>query len=263
MSEAIRTDHVDEDQARRALIDTCLRFAPLGLNQGKSGNASLRWHRGAEAGMLITPSGLAYELTSLDDIVWVPFAQPAAASATLCDPGSSDRFEGRWPPRSAPDDAPLQPPDRYDGRRIPSSEWRMHRDLYGGRDEARAIVHVHSPYATSLACLPAIQARGIPAFHYMIALAGGDDIRCARYATFGTQALSDAVLDALAGRRACLLANHGQIAFGASLEQALALALELETLARQYAQARQLGEPVLLDAAEMERVLRAFERYGR
>lgn len=229
-----------ENHARRALIDTCLKFAPLGLNQGKSGNASVRWHRGLEDGMLITPSGLAYEHTHIDDLAWVPLEQP------------SQRV-----------DAVLEPPARFDGRKAPSSEWRMHLDLYAARTEVAGVVHVHSPYATTLACLPAVQQRGIPAFHYMVAVAGGHDIGCARYATFGTQALSDAALVALRGRRACLLANHGQLAIGASLEQALALAVEIENLSRQYLQAIQAGEPVLLDRAEMDRVLLAFERYGR
>lgn len=231
-----------EDLAREALIDLCLQFAPLGLNQGKSGNASLRWHRGAEEGLLITPSGLAYEATTPDDIVWIALEQPSATRA---------------------DQDILAPPGRRDGVRAPSSEWRMHRDIFADTPAAQAIVHVHSVHATSLACLPRIQREGIPAFHYMVAVAGGVDIRCARYATFGTQALSDAALEALRGRRACLLANHGQIAWGANLEQALALALEVETLARQYWQVLQLGEPALLDEAEMARVLAAFGRYGR
>ena len=231
-----------EDAARQALIETCLRFAPLGLNQGKSGNASLRWHRGAEPGLLITPSGLPYERTTIDDIVWVPLDQPLSAAAAT---------------------AVLEPPARFDGRLAPSSEWRMHRDLLASRDAMSAVVHVHSPYATTLACLPRIHREGVPAFHYMIAVAGGTDLRCAAYATFGTQALSDAALDALGPRRACLLANHGQLALGVGLEEALSLALEVETLSRLYWQALQIGEPVLLDAAEMARVQASFSRYGR
>lgn len=233
--------YLSENHARQALIETCLQFAPLGLNQGKSGNASLRWHRSAEDGMLVTPSGLAYERMQIDDLVWVPLEQPA--------PHDHEPV--------------LAPPPRFDGARVPSSEWRMHLDIYRARREADAVVHVHSSYATTLACLPAIQAAGIPAFHYMIAVAGGHDIRCARYATFGTQALSDAALAALADRRACLLANHGQIALGADLPQALSIALEVETLSRQYLQALQVGRPVVLSDEEMRRVLEAFARYGR
>ncbi|NBS63700.1 MAG: class II aldolase [Betaproteobacteria bacterium] len=250
-----------ENHARQALIETCLQFARLGLNQGKSGNASLRWHRSAEEGMLVTPSGLAYEHMQIDDPVWVALEQSApdavSEAAAVTDPVSARE--------AAPHDRepPLAPPSRFDGRRVPSSEWRMHLDIYRARREADAVVHVHSSYATTLACLPAIQAAGIPAFHYMIAVAGGHDIRCARYATFGTQALSDAALDALVDRRACLLANHGQIALGADLPQALSIALEVETLSRQYLQALQVGSPVVLSDEEMRRVLTAFAHYGR
>ena len=259
-----------ENDARRALIDACLQFAALGLNQGKSGNASLRWRRSAEDGMLVTPSGLAYERTQIDDLVWVPLMQPASAlapshaasvAAAAVDPASG---QATGPEDDAlPPALPLSPPSRFDGRRAPSSEWRMHLDIYRVRPEVGAVVHVHSPYATTLACLPAIQAAGIPAFHYMIAVAGGHDIRCARYATFGTQALSEAALVALSDRRACLLANHGQMALGADLPQALSLALEVESLSRQYLQALQVGQPVVLPDDEMARVLEAFARYGR
>lgn len=250
-----------ENHARQALIETCLQFAPLGLNQGKSGNASLRWNRSAEDGMLVTPSGLAYERMQIDDLVWVPLEQPAphaGSQAAAISPPIANR-------EATPHDhePALAPPPRFDSPRVPSSEWRMHLDIYRARCEADAVVHVHSSYATTLACLPAIQAAGIPAFHYMIAVAGGHDIRCARYATFGTQALSDAALAALADRRACLLANHGQIALGADLPQALSIALEVETLSRQYLQALQVGSPVVLSDEEMRRVLEAFARYGR
>jgi L-fuculose-phosphate aldolase len=140
----------------------------------------------------------------------------------------------------------------------PSSEWRFHRDIYAARRAVGAIVHVHSPYATALAC----QRRAIPAFHYMISVAGGDSVRCADYATFGTQALSDAALAALEGRRACLLANHGQIALGTTLEAAFDLAGEVEELARQYLIAGASGIPVLLDGAEMRAVAEQFKGYG-
>ena len=118
----------------------------------------------------------------------------------------------------------------HKGRLLPSSEWRFHRDILAARPDLGAVVHTHSPYATTLACL----GRGIPAFHYMVAVAGGPDIRCAPYATFGTQELSDHALEALDGRTACLLANHGMIAAGATLDKALALAVEVETLAGMY-----------------------------
>lgn len=153
---------------------------------------------------------------------------------------------------------PLDMEGSFPAAMKPSSEWRFHRDLYAAFPEARAVVHAHSPFAVALACL----RRDIPPFHYMVAMAGGTDIRCAAYATFGTQALSDAVLAALQGRRACLMANHGLLAWGRSLKGALALALEVEALCGQYLRASQAGEPVLLTAAEMAEVLEKFKGYG-
>ena len=143
--------------------------------------------------------------------------------------------------------------------RPPSSEWRFHRDLYAAREDIGALIHTHAPFATTLACLD----RTIPAFHYMVAKAGGADIRCAGYATFGTQALSDHVVAAMTGRKACLMSHHGMIAGGATLDAALGLAVEVEQLAEMYWRALQLGAPVLLDDAEMARVARQFEGYGR
>ncbi|MCZ6604106.1 MAG: class II aldolase/adducin family protein [Alphaproteobacteria bacterium] len=140
----------------------------------------------------------------------------------------------------------------------PSSEWWFHKDILAHRPEIGAVVHAHSPFATVLA----VHAKPIPAFHYMIALAGGSDIRCASYATFGTQALSDAVLRALDGRDACLMANHGLIALGADIGGALALAVEVEALAAMYVHALQLGSPKLLSAVEMRRVRAKFAKYG-
>ena len=148
-----------------------------------------------------------------------------------------------------------------DGPRRPSSEWRFHHDLYAHRSDVRAVVHTHATHCTALACLPAVQRDGIPPFHYMVAAAGGRDIRCAPYATFGSQALSDHALAALEGRRACLLAHHGMIATGLTLEAALALAVEVESLARMYAQALQLGGPAVLPDDEMTRVLERFADY--
>lgn len=140
----------------------------------------------------------------------------------------------------------------------PSSEWRFHRDIYAARSDVRAIVHSHSSYATALSC----HRRGVPSFHYMVAVAGGSDIRCAPYALFGSQALSDGALEALADRRACLLANHGQIAVGQNVAKAIALAVEVEELARQYNLAMAFGEPVLLNDTEMQAVLERFKTYG-
>ena len=168
-------------------------------------------------GLLITPSSLPSERMGLDDLV---------------------ELDAHGRVRQA---AP--------GRR-PSSEWRLHADLLRNRPEVGAVVHCHSIRATALAC----HGRGIPAFHYMVVQAGGADIRCAPYATFGGQELSDGALEALGGRRACLLAHHGQVTLGRDLDQAVALAMEVETLAHMYLEALRLGEPPPLAAAEMARV---------
>jgi L-fuculose-phosphate aldolase len=213
----------NERALREAVIATAIAMNAAGINRGKSGNVSARWREGSFDGFLITPTGVPYDQTAPEQIV----------AMTL---GGKAR-----------------------GTLLPSSEWRFHRDIYVARVDARAIVHTHAPFATSLACLH----RGIPPFHYMVAVAGGRDIRCAGYATFGTQALSDHALAALEGRDACLLANHGMIAVGASLAKALALAVEVETLAEMYSRALQIGEPVLLPDAEMDVVLEKFRTYGQ
>ena len=176
-----------------------------------------------EQRFFVSPSGMDYELLQADDV-------------PLMD------LEGRW-----------------FGRHRPSSEWRFHRDILRSRPDVGAIVHTHSPRATALACT----GRGIPAFHYMVAIAGGSDIRCAPYHTFGTQELSDAALAALRDRKACLLANHGVIATGADLASAMRLAGEVENLALQYSVALTLGEIRVLDDAEMSRVIEKFRTYGQ
>ena len=159
-----------------------------------------------------------------------------------------------------PDDVPLMDLEgRWFGRRRPSSEWRFHRDIFKSRRDVGAIVHTHSPQATALACT----GRGIPAFHYMVAVAGGRDVRCAPYHGFGTQELSDAALAALRDRKACLLGNHGVIATGADLPSAVSLAGEVENLALQYCAALSLGEVRILDDAEMGRVVEKFRTYGQ
>lgn len=208
---------------REAIVEYALRFAPSGLSQGTSGNLSVRWNDNGRDGMLITPSGVDYRRLRPQDLAFV----------SLCD--------GAW-----------------EGLLKPSSEWRFHRDIYAARPELAAVVHAHPTHATALA----VQRRDMPAFHYMVAQAGGRDIRCAPYATFGTETLSRNALAALEGRRACLLANHGLIAAGADLESAFALALEVEQLAQQYLQALASGEPVVLPDDEMDRVLEAFKSYG-
>lgn len=173
--------------------------------------------------MLISPTGMEYETLEPADIV-------------LMD------FDGA-----------------HHGRRRPSSEWRFHRDILVSRPDVSAVVHTHSLHAVSLACT----GRGIPPFHYMVAVAGGSDIRCAPYRTFGTQALSDAALEALRDRKACLLANHGVIALGADLRAALLLAGEVENLAAQYTRALTLGDVQLLGPAQMRRVVEKFRSYGQ
>jgi L-fuculose-phosphate aldolase len=227
---------VSEQAARREIVETCRCLAGLGLGFGRAGNVSLRWHRGGPQGegVLVTPAALRYESMGEDDIVWMPLSI---------------------------DEEALHARKGAAGGRRPSSEWRMHRDLHRSRPDCGAVVHVHSPAATSLACLPRIQAEGSPAFHYMVAVAGGPDIRCAPYRSFGTAELSEVSLQALEGRKACLLANHGSVALGRTLADALELAVELESLAGMYAQALQIGEPVRLGDDEIERVLQRFAEY--
>ena len=208
---------------REAVIATARAMNASGINVNKSGNVSVRCRRGPRQGFLLTPTGVPYERLVPDDIAFVDDSGHAV------------------------------------GRCEPSSEWRFHAAIYGVREDLEAVVHTHSPHATALAC----QGLSIPAFHYMVAVAGGADIRCAGYATFGTQALADNVLTALDGRRACLLAHHGVIACSGSLESALALAVEVENLARTYVVVRGLGEPRLLEADEMQRVLERFRTYGQ
>lgn len=202
----------------RDLVAFARKLNDLGLNPGRAGNLSVR----TGGGFLITPSGRPYDALSEQDLVAVDGAGQAK------------------------------------GAHAPSSEWRLHRDIYAAHPDARAIVHTHSPFATTLACL----RRGIPSFHYEVAFAGGADIRCGNYATFGTQELSDACLAALEGRRACLLANHGTVAYGRDLRAAVELAQKVEVLAQIYWQALQVGEPALLDAEEMARVAEKLSHYG-
>ena len=226
----LNLDHIQHKAVRNEIIRTTLRMNELGINQGKAGNVSVRMDasspqrgEGWDGGFLITPTGIPYEETRPEQIVAM-------------------RMDGT-----------------HQGEVLPSSEWRFHRDIYAARNEVNAIVHTHAPYATTLACMD----RDIPSFHYMIAVAGGNDIRCAPYATFGTQQLSDHVINALRDRKACLMSHHGMIACGDSLQTALALAVEVETLARIYWQALQIGEPALLDEAEMRLVIDKFQTYGQ
>ena len=213
--------HDHERAARQSQIDHCCAMNASGLSLNKSGNASLRWG----GGLLITPTGRAYDRLQPEDIVFL-------------------EADGTCPP----------------GQLLPSSEWRFHCDILRAFPGVHAVVHVHSPHATALACL----GQGIPAFHYMVAVAGGDRIPCADYATFGTPELSRNVLHALdGGLHACLMANHGQVATGKTLAEAYALAWEVENLARQYILARSLGATRDLPREEMARVLEKFRHYGQ
>ncbi len=203
---------------RQQLIDTAVAMNGSGINQGTSGNLSCR----CEDGMLITPSGMDYANLAAGDVVFVDHAGE---------------------PR---------------GPRLPSSEWRIHQDIYTARADAGAILHAHPTACAALACLN----KPIPAFHYMVAVAGGRDIPCAPYATFGSQELSDRVVVALEGRKACLMANHGLVCLAGNLDKALALAVEVEMLARTYLLCLSVGEPAVLDDREMDRVLLKFRTYG-
>ena len=206
---------------RRAVADTVRWLMARGLYAGTSGNVSAR----AAGGMLITPTG-------------VPCDDVSAASIVAMSADGTPHGKRRL---------------------APSSEWRIHLDIYRRRPDVGAVVHTHSTAATALSCL----RQPIPAFHYMVAKAGGDDIRCARYATYGTAALSRNALAALAGgRRACLLANHGLLALGQDLVAARALAEEVEALCTQLIAARAAGRPVILPAGEMKRVRAKFATYG-
>ena len=209
----------NNEDLRRDVIRTCQEMNAVGINQGTSGNVSVR----NDEGFLITASGVAYNDMAPKQVVQM------------------DLDGGYWGPI------------------LPSSEWRMHMEIYRTRPEAKAIVHVHSPHATALSCL----REDIPAFHYTIGVTGGASLRCAEYASFGTEALSEAMLQAIEGRNACLLANHGMICFAAKPERALALAVELESLCQQYILTRQCGSPVSLDQSEMAEILRRFDTYGK
>ncbi len=210
-----------EKALREELVERYREMNRAGINQGTSGNISARF----EDRMLITPSATPVDALTLDTI----------ASVALDDP------HGAW-----------------EGPLAPSTEWRFHRALLRGRDDARAVVHAHPTYCTTLA----IARREIPACHYMIAAFGGNNVRCSGYATFGTEELSRLIMDAMSGRSACLIANHGMVAIGESLAKAMWRAIELETIARQYYLSLLIGGPILLDDIEIGAASKGFTRYG-
>jgi L-fuculose-phosphate aldolase len=212
---------IPKQDLRAGIVATCRELNRIGLNHGTAGNVS---HR-IEGGMLISPTSLAYERMKPDDVIAMG-------------------FDGS-----------------YEGRHLPSSEWRFHRDILRSRDDVNVVVHTHSLFCTTLA----VQERAIPAFHYMVAVAGGDDIRCAPYACFGTQALADHAVAALEGRYACLLGHHGLIVLAKTFEKAVRLAVEVEALAKMYTHALAIAEPPRLSQAEMAQVREQMRRmsYGQ
>ncbi len=206
-------------EQRREIVKACQDMNRRGINQGTSGNISVR----VKEGFLLTPSGMAYDEMKPADIVL------------------------------------MKKDASHVGSRKPSSEWRFHHALMGKRPEIGAVVHTHSMFATTLSCL----GMEIPAVHYMIAAAGGNTIRCAPYATYGTPETAANAVKALEGRNACLLANHGMIVIGPNLKKAMWLAVEVETLAAQYWRALQIGKPNILSKAEIGRVIDKFKSYGQ
>ena len=215
--------HPDEALLRDKAVAAVRRLDALGMNRGSTGNLSLRWAHAGQSGMLITPTGMGADDLTPNDMVWL---------------GEDGTVHGTWQP---------------------SSEWHFHQATYRARPDLQAIVHTHSVHATALACL----RRGLPAFHYMVAVAGGDSVPLVPYFTFGSEALSHAVAQAMGHRDACLMANHGLVAGGTTLARAMKVALEIESLCQVYLLALAVGEPALLSAGEMAEVLLKFGSYGR
>jgi L-fuculose-phosphate aldolase len=214
---------------REDIVQACRGMISAGLTRGTSGNVSAR----AADGMIITPSAVPFDELEPEQLLFVPLALDTVDPDTVeFDTASGLRF---------------------------STEWRLHAAILRARPEIGAVLHAHPPYGTALACL----RRDIPAFHYMIAVAGGADIRCADYATFGTPDLAACAVAALVDRTACLLANHGTVALGDTPAHALDRAIEVEALAEMYCHALAAGEPVLLGDAEIAAVMQAFRGYGR
>ena len=208
---------------KKQIIKFSKKLNSTNLSALRSGNISARAKEKGVDGFYITPSGMRYDDLKPSDIVFVS-------------------LEGR-----------------FDKKRKPSSEWRFHQDIYVNKKEAKAIVHAHSTCATAVST----HQRSIPAFHYMVAVAGGEDIKCTKYATFGTRKLSNNILSALKNRSACLIGNHGQIAFGENLEKAFELAQEIENICHQYIYALRIGIPKILSKKEMKIVLGKMKNYKR
>ena len=211
---------------RNQIIEFSLKLNSTNLSPLRSGNISLRAKEDDMDGYLITPSGKKYDSLKSENIIFMGLNEE---------------------------------PENNDSGNKPSSEWRFHRDIYLNKKDAQAIVHAHSPHATAVSS----HGKSIPPFHYMIALAGGEDIKCSEYATFGTKELSDNVINALTNRSACLMSNHGQVAFGKNLEEAFELAQEIENICQQYIIALKIGEPKILSFEEMKKVLDKAKNYKK
>ena len=209
---------------RSTVIKYSKKLNSTNLSALRSGNISVRAKEKKIDGFYITPSGTKYSSLKLKDIVFVT-------------------LEGKF--------------DKKKG--VPSSEWRFHQDIYVNKKEAKAIVHAHSTCATAIST----HQKSIPAFHYMIGVAGGEDIKCTKYATFGTRKLSNNILSALKNRSACLIGNHGQIAFGGNLDKAFELAQEVENICNQYINALRIGIPKILSKKEMKVVLGKMKNYKK
>ena len=217
------THTVAEAELRGQAVLAMRRLDALGLNRGSTGNLSLRSARDGRPGMLITPTGMGADTLNAQDMVWV---------------GEDGAVQGDW---------------------LPSSEWHFHQATYGARADVNAVVHTHSIHATALACME----RELPAFHYMVAVAGGDSVPCTAYHSFGSVELSQAVAQALVARNACLMAHHGLVAVGATLSAAMKVAIEIEALCEIYMKLLPLGEPVHLNREQMAEVLEKFRHYGQ
>ena len=211
---------------RNKIIEYSLKLNSTNLSPLRSGNISIRATEDDIEGYLITPSGRKYDTLRSRDIVFRGFNEDSEST---------------------------------DSDNKPSSEWRFHRDIYLKKKEAQAIVHAHSPHATAVSS----HRKSIPPFHYMIALAGGEDIKCAEYGTFGSRELSENVIKALENRSACLMSNHGQVAFGKNLEAAFELAQEIENICHEYSIARKLGKPKILAFEEMKKVVDKAKNYKK
>ena len=217
------------EELKNEVIKFAQKLNSTNLSPLRSGNVSIRAKKDDVDGFLLTPSGIKYETLKNDDIVFLSLREE------------------------------YNNLKMFNSSLNPSSEWRFHQDIYRKKPEAKAIVHAHSPHATAVSA----HGKPIPAFHYMVALAGGDDIKCAEYATFGTPELSINLLKALENRKACLMSNHGQLTFGPTLKQAFELAEEVENICHQYVITLKLGKPKILSSTEMSKILDKIIHYKK